>query len=422
MKAIPDPRKQEQCTYDIRHFLWLGILLFIFRLKSRRQLQEESRSECFRSNLLNLSGSSEEDVAHTDTLNSILEDIAPRHLEKLKASMVKNLIKEKRLERFRLLGGFTVAIDATGVYSFSKKHCDYCLRFEHKDGSVSWRHMMLEAKLVSESGMAFSICSEPVENETPDWDKQDCELKAFYRMSARLKQSFKRTPICLLLDGLYACAKVMEICHKNCWNFIIVFKDGSIPTLHAEALKLRNTRPKQSITVHREDGATQKLSWVTDLRYEGRRVNVIFCEETKQDGSISEWCWLTDISPDAHNIEEIVNNGARQRWKIENQGFNEQKRHSFELEHPYGKAENAWKNYYQLLQIAHTISQLMTHGDLCAKLQKLASDGRAVPFMEYYKSVRNFIRRICESFRNTLFSNSAKALLEGKIQIRLDSG
>jgi hypothetical protein len=64
----------------------------------------------------------------------------------------------------------------------------------------------------------------------------------------------------------------------------------------------------------------------------------------------------------------------------------------------------------------------MTHGDLCAKLQKLASDGRAVPFMEYYKSVRNFIRRICESFRNTLFSNSAKALLEGKIQIRLDSG
>jgi uncharacterized protein YegJ (DUF2314 family) len=121
----------------------------------------------------------------------------------------------------------------------------------------------------------------------------------------------------------------MEICHKNCWNFIIVFKDGSIPTLHAEALKLRNTRPKQSITVHREDGATQKLSWVTDLRYEGRRVNVIFCEETKQDGSISEWCWLTDISPDAHNIEEIVNNGARQRWKIENQGFNEQKRHGF---------------------------------------------------------------------------------------------
>ena len=39
-----------------------------------------------------------------------------------------------------------------------------------------------------------------------DADKQDCELRAFARLSERIKTLFPRLAILLLLDGLYAAA------------------------------------------------------------------------------------------------------------------------------------------------------------------------------------------------------------------------
>ena len=47
---------------------------------------------------------------------------------------------------------------------------------------------------------------------------------------------------------------------------------------------------------------------------------------------------------------ELVNKGGRQRWKIENQGFKDQKRHDFELEHLSGEHPNAW-NLPEKIQI-----------------------------------------------------------------------
>ncbi len=43
-----------------------------------------------------------------------------------------------------------------------------------------------------------------IENPGEHPTKQDCELKAFYRLTERLKQRFLRPPICPTLDGLDA--------------------------------------------------------------------------------------------------------------------------------------------------------------------------------------------------------------------------
>ena len=59
--------------------------------------------------------------------------------------------------------------------------------------------------------------------------------------------------------------------------------------------------------------------------------------------------------------EEIVKTG-RERWKIENKGFNEQKKHGYFIEHAFSRNYNAMKNHYLLAQIAHTIRQLMENG------------------------------------------------------------
>jgi len=55
----------------------------------------------------------------------------------------------------------------------------------------------LEAKLVLPNGLAVSLATEWIENPGSDYDKQDCEQKAFKRLSSKLKKSFPRLPTCL---------------------------------------------------------------------------------------------------------------------------------------------------------------------------------------------------------------------------------
>ena len=51
---------------------------------------------------------------------------------------------------------------------------------------------------------------------------------------------------------------------------------------------------------------------------------------------------------------------GRLRWKIENEGFNCQKNHGYALKHQYARSSYlAAQNYYQCLQIAHLINQLV---------------------------------------------------------------
>ena len=427
IKKIPDPRKAEMCTYSLTHLTWLGILMFIFRLKSRNQLLKERETDAFLENLLSLSDSNEEGVAHPDTMNYLFEKIHPQEFESLKTQLIKELIRSKVLDAERLLGSFCIAVDATGLFVFTSSHCDNCLITKHTSGTITYSHKILDAKLVSEKGFAFSICSEPIENANGSYVKQDCELNAFYRMEKRLKESFSRTNLCILSDGLYPCQEVFDICKRNGWEFIIVLKPKKIPTLYNAAIEGTKKYINNKIIVETKD-RKQEISWVHNLRYLTNTLNVIFCTTTqKVNGKeiITSDSWVTNIRPNERNVENLVNKGGKQRWKIENQGFKEQKCDDYELEHLYGENSNAWKNYYQLLQIAHMITQLIAYGDLCQKLQEYSpaknSSNPIRSFSEYYNTVRNFVRRICESFRNALFSKLAYSLI-GKIQIRFSSG
>jgi hypothetical protein len=55
-----------------------------------------------------------------------------------------------------------------------------------------------------------------------------------------------------------------------------------------------------------------------------------------------------------------VSQTGRLRQKIENEGFNDQKNQGYALEHKFSRVSfPAMKNYYQCLQIAHIINQLV---------------------------------------------------------------
>ena len=51
-----------------------------------------------------------------------------------------------------------------------------------------------------------------------EYDKQDCELKAAKRLLGRLKDEFGRLRLIILLDGLYLCEDILNICRANGWK------------------------------------------------------------------------------------------------------------------------------------------------------------------------------------------------------------
>ncbi|MCP4406436.1 MAG: DDE transposase family protein, partial [Gammaproteobacteria bacterium] len=95
---------------------------------------------------------------------------------------------------------------------------------------------VLEASFSFRNGMVIPLMSEFLEYDTDDdqTTKQDCEQKAFHRLAARIKQAFPRLPILLLLDGLYPNGPIMQRCRQYHWDFMIVLKDGTLPSVWEE--------------------------------------------------------------------------------------------------------------------------------------------------------------------------------------------
>jgi hypothetical protein len=274
--------------------------------------------------------------------------------------------------------------------------------------------MALEAKLVTRNGMAFSLATEFIENPTPEPTKQDCEKKAFARLAPQLKSAFPQMKICLLLDSLYEEEPSIKMCRENGWAFITTFKEGSAPAVWREFKTLQKLCPKNRLT-KTVRGVRQEFGWVNDLPFGDETVDAIECRETDADGNVTRYAWITDFHVDRSNVAAIANEGGRLRWKIENEGFNEQKNGGYNLEHAYSEDEHAAKNYYALLQIAHLIELLIQKGNLLSR--RLGCSLR-----ELVGGVRSLGQYLKESLRNHLIPAEAlDPAAARRIQIRFDS-
>ena len=146
---------------------------------------------------------------------------------------------------------------------------------------------MLEASLSFRNGMVIPLMSEFLDFQQGDTaqDKQDCETRAFHRLAERIQRAFPRLPILLLLDGRYAQGPVMARCRDYHWQFMIVLKDRSLPTVWEEYQSLRGLGADQQ---HQQNWGErrQHFRWVNHIRYDygpnARHhitVHVVVCEE-----------------------------------------------------------------------------------------------------------------------------------------------
>ncbi len=120
-----------------------------------------------------------------------------------------------------------------------------------------------------------------------------------------------------------------------------------------------------------------------------------------KDNKETTFVFLTNFEVDHDNVQ-LIADGGRKRWVIENEGFNEQK-NGYELEHFCDCNNlNVMLCLYHLLQIAHLFMQLLERSNLIESIGHLTVLAKLL-----LESIRNM------SIPEEIFSDNAP-----KMQIR----
>lgn len=407
LDQIKDPRFEPFIVYHKRFLIWYGIFLFACNLGSRRQLdyqlgQDETAHAL--NNLNRLANTNQKATPVHNTLNNFVGGVGPTAFGDLRTQMMNRLIRMKALDSARLQDHFVVGVDGSGLYTFREKHCDHCLTRTYGETTL-YMHQIFEAKLLGPADMVLSIGSVSIDNQHLDPNhasfnaeafKQDCELKALDRLAKQLRLDFPLLKICLSGDSLFGCGTGFQIAKDNKMSFIYVFKEGRIPTLYQDFQLLLEMDSGNRLERTTCEGIKQVYRW-TQLDYTdsfGRRWRFmgIDLQETDKEGKITHWAWVTDLKVNKKTVAEVAEKGGRDRWHVENQGFNTQKNGGMNLEHAYSWKH--WLAFYLLMQIAHILMQLLENGSLLLQLAKQAGQ-RSV--RDWFGSQKNLWQRLRES-------------------------
>jgi hypothetical protein len=223
LNSLPDIRKRKQ--YELCEIILAGITLFIFKEDSRNAFNNDRKTKRFALNYKRIFGVN---LPHQDTVHQVFKALDVKELEAVKLWMLRILLHKRVLHKYRLLGSyFCIVVDGTGYQKFDYEPYLGCPYRTYKGGKKVWLQPILEAKLVTPNGFSLSIATEWVINGT-EYEKQDCELKAFKRLAVKLKAAFPGLTICILADGLYPNVSAFNICEQYNWKFIFTLKDEQL--------------------------------------------------------------------------------------------------------------------------------------------------------------------------------------------------
>jgi len=371
INEMADSRNPSYTTYTQSDLVWMGLLKNICAVKTMRSMEEQFNEEACIDTLRILSGDRNlAEMPHSDTLNYYLEKLSPGCLAQVRKRMVKRLIRMKSFHRARLLKKYwRVIIDGTGLFYFKEKYCENCLvttLTREEDGKEvtvhRYYHKVLEAKLVLGENIVISLDTEFIENEREDVEKNDCEINAAKRLLERLCKDYPKLPVCIQGDALYAAEPVMDLCREKGWKYILTQKESRQKVLAESYEWIQAGGGAKTVKgIGKEGGDGEYINRVEEAAGKKETANMYryWYETTGKAGTqeTPEFQWITNIELTDRNLEEMAEAG-RGRWKIENEGFNNQKNGIYDIEHLNSRDSNAMKNHYLITQIADIVMQL----------------------------------------------------------------
>ena len=361
-------RRDEDCAYTGLTLYWTVILGFFQHLRSRNQMDMTRNARAYSKTVFELSGQPRDDddpelhTACSQTCRNFLSQVGTAGLERVLVQLVRYLIRSKWFRDATLWGCLCVAVDGT-----------LC---ERKRGTgladKEKRRYALEARIITPWGWDIPLLTEAVEAYDSEKEKQDCEYRAFERLAARLKKLFPRQAFCIVGDALYCSHPIMDLCRRNKWEFVLTFKEGSMPKVY-KAVQSAKRRVGGFDWVKAKDasGAGKTVgvvSWVDAMECayelgegEDFRVVTFLSWDDSEDGGAYSGAFATSFEAGDAKRALVVAAWGRRRWNVET-GFRVEKHGGFGLEHTFCNDDTAGRNYHVLMQIAYTLWQVFETG------------------------------------------------------------
>lgn len=381
---ITDPRDLNRITYPMEVLLNTIILKDVTGVVTMQQMKERFNHTKSVHSLGYISGVNDlKSVPDWQTINNVLEEVEPQQLENFLQDLITKLIRGKKFNQNRVEKAWPVILDGTGYAYFRKRHCEQDLVCNVKDenGKVigkRYYHKALVAKLLLSPNLTLTLGVEFIENENENVSKQDCEIRAAKRLMKRLHERFPRLHLIILGDALYGVETMMAECKSHHWDYLFNQKDTRQQIICRDFYNLseadRGTahvrcRKDQGTVIYRNgmekiSGKEQifnVLQYTREAQLNGDPIPAVESEssddEEDQNVEPTKFMWVTNLDITEQNVQELTRLG-RNRWRIENEGFNAQKRGVFKLEHLCSRNPNGMKIHFLLTQIADLLWQL----------------------------------------------------------------
>lgn len=360
---LTDVRHQSYVTYNMKTICITRLLPLLCGLTTMADISSDNfdTEHCI-NNISKICGQKIDELPYWETIQDVFINIKTDELRNIQKYIVKTLIRSKMFDKYKFDDKyFQLIFDGTGLSNHDYNLNNNCLTRKSKDGKISYFKYVLECKLVV-GNIVISLDSEFIENKKmlTEKQKQDCETNAFKRMIKRIKKNYPKQKFIITGDGLYATSPIMTLCSKYHWKFIF--------NLKPDRLKEINSAFEGNIKLENETSHTNYyLS--TGIEYKSHVLNVFkYIELKKNKETVFRYLSNLDVSHD--NIINVVILG-RNRWKIENEAFYNQKHRTFDITHLNSRNDTAMKNHYFFIQFAHTIRQLLEQGNILVKSLKL---------------------------------------------------
>lgn len=372
-RQVLDERDPKRITWPLHDVLMSGFAMFYFQHPTLLQFQQNMQAKTGQSNLQHVFGVTSvpsdtqmRELLDTPAAAEALRRVLPQVFERMRQTGWTT----RFVTRVNEASYYTVVLDGSQYFSSEKIQCPSCLRRKDKNGEVHYSHSVVSATLVrAGSHDILPLDAEEVRN-TDGQAKQDCELNAGKRLLQRLRQEHRQLPMVVAGDDLYAHEPFILDLRALRMNFVLVAKPDSHKELYEWVEDF--DRLGQCVKGTWEEGPLAKrryfeyrlASHVPLTQSDQVFVNFVEVRERDKQGKvIYHNAWVTDFEVTAENVATIVGIG-RSRWKIENEQFNVQKNHGYELEHNYGHGQRGLSLVFYLLNLlAFLAHQVLDMGD-----------------------------------------------------------
>lgn len=395
ISELTDKRNKSYIKYNMKVIIYTKLFALICGITTMTEISNVN-TFATKEAIENLSIFCEDklnDIPDWQTIQDVIEQLDIQEIENIRKSIVKGLIRSKMFYKYRYKDKYyQLVVDATGVSTHDYNLNDNCIIKKSKNGVLKYYKYVLEAKLVF-GDIVISLDTEWIENGQikNENEKQDCEINAFKRMAPRIKKNYPKMKFIITGDALYATEPMISLCESKeyNWKYILNLKKDRLKSLYndfEDDLKYENEVSKENYFVS------------TKLEYKNHKLSAARYQEI-QDEKLVIFNYITNLEITNSNIEDIVKLG-RSRWKIENEGFREQKNGTFKISHLCSRNENAIKIHYYLIQIAHIIRQLFDKGSKALKDMRLKTKKEASQFIKTCFNSKLIISSLNESENN----------------------